>query len=648
MRPSPAGGSRWAALRPVTRHAFVVVPFLFYGLTAARTIGMSDTAILIFDIQSLNLSTHVNGHNLTLLLGKLFSLVPLGDLALRGNLMSVFSGGLAVTLFYFLLWRCLRTRLAAAMTSSVLMVSHSMWWHSTITESYAINACLVIVALHLLESYRRRATDGPILGLIALSGLAVFQHAQLGVIGLATLVVAASHFKRLWSQPEGPARAFSSVARGALVGALGLAPYGLTLLHDARRAASLSKAAAAASGGEFRGIMFEWASGLGVVDTLLLTVVQFPSPFLLVVGAGVLLWLQRWGATASTAAVGVIFAVNTAFFALYHTWDRFAFLLISFVVLAFWGGFAVDEMVVESRAGAGRLRRWALVGGFALSVLLPPYVYAHAAEWTARPDSVWAQRFGRSVPCNTIDPVVYQTDPDKRRYTDIEEFSTLLFERLPPDAIYVTDDAFFYTLQYYLVHAGRRPDLAVALVNSWGISGWGLSPEELTVLLTYAYECDLPLFLERLDAPFDQLVGTSGTVYAFERFDLDARRWVYRLRTSGQGCEGSPSSIPAVRGTFVGHGFGGPRPEIVRFADADAELTVYFEFEENSRAFPVTYRLIAPDGHARFTSPLFVVPQGSGSAGWLWEYRGLLTPGPWRVEVRVGSTPVGSTSFTVI
>src|SRR5262245_3489243 len=146
MRPSPKGGSSrawWEALRAVTRHAFVVLPFLFYGLTAARTIGMSDTAILIFDIQSLNLSTQVNGHNLTLLLGKLFSLVPLGDLALRGNLMSVFSGGLAVTLFYFLLCRCLRTRLAAAMTSTVLMVSHSMWWHSTITESYAMNACLI-------------------------------------------------------------------------------------------------------------------------------------------------------------------------------------------------------------------------------------------------------------------------------------------------------------------------------------------------------------------------------------------------------------------------------------------------------------------------------------------------------------------------
>ena len=644
-----AAGSWWGgALRPAARHAFVVLPFLFYGLTVARTIGMSDTAILLFDIQGLNLSTQVNGHNLTLLLGKAFSLLPLGDLVLRGNLMSAFSGALAVTLFYFLLCRCLATRLAAAMTAAVLMVSHSMWWHSTIIEAYAINACLIVVALHLLESYRRRESDGPLLGLIGLSGIAVYQHAQLGVIGLATLLVAAHHVARLWRQPEGRGRAASVVARGALVGALSLVPYGATLLRDALRAGSLAQAAGAASGGGFRGIMFEWASGLGVVDTLVLTIVQFPSPFLLLVAVGVMLWVQRWGATASTAAVAVMFVANTAFFTLYHTWDRFAFLLISFVIIAFWSGFAVDEVVAWSRAGAGRLRRAVLAGGFALCLLIPPYVYAHATEWTARPDSVWARRFGRAAPFNTIDYAVYQTNPDKRRYTDIEEFSTLLLARLPPDAVYVTDDAFFYTLQYYLVHGGGRPDLALALVNSWGIAGWGLSPAELTALLTNAYDNDLPLFLERLDAPFDQLVGTPGGTFAFERFDLDARRWVYRLRTSGTSDATSPSFMPAVRATFVGHGFGGPRPEIVRHVDPDAELTVYFEFEENSQPFPVTYRFIAPDGRARLTSPVFVVPAGSGSAGWLWEHRGVLTPGPWRVEVWVGGSPVGSTSFTVL
>jgi hypothetical protein len=81
--------------------------------------------------------------------------------------------------------------------------------------------------------------------------------------------------------------------------------------------------------------------------------------------------------------------------------------------------------------------------------------------------------------------------------------------------------------------------------------------------------------------------------------------------------------------------------------DRDEDLFVRFDFEENLQPFPVVFRWIAPDGRAAFSSPVFVVPAGSGTAAWLQERRGVLTPGLWRVETWVGAGKVDGAELTV-
>ena len=49
--------------RPWWLHPFLLVPWVFYYLTSAPTIGLGDTAMLIDCIQTLHLSTHCNSHN---------------------------------------------------------------------------------------------------------------------------------------------------------------------------------------------------------------------------------------------------------------------------------------------------------------------------------------------------------------------------------------------------------------------------------------------------------------------------------------------------------------------------------------------------------------------------------------------------------
>ena len=133
------------------RHPFLLLPLLFYYRTSAPGIGSSDTALMVEEMKRLDLSTHANHHNLTLLVGRLFLMAPGDDPARLANLASVLLGTLAIVLFYFVVFRRTGSRLVSAASAAALMVSHSMWWHSTIVEAYAWNAILVVVALGLLQ-----------------------------------------------------------------------------------------------------------------------------------------------------------------------------------------------------------------------------------------------------------------------------------------------------------------------------------------------------------------------------------------------------------------------------------------------------------------------------------------------------------------
>lgn len=127
-----------------------IIPFIFYFLSAAPDIGLGDTALLADQMQKLNLNSHVNNHNWTILIGHLFTYLPLDSLAFKGTLSSVFQGGIAIILFYLLLRQLSVSCLYALLLSAILMVSHSFWWHSTLLESYAGNAIFVLGFINLI------------------------------------------------------------------------------------------------------------------------------------------------------------------------------------------------------------------------------------------------------------------------------------------------------------------------------------------------------------------------------------------------------------------------------------------------------------------------------------------------------------------
>jgi hypothetical protein len=401
-----------------------------------------------------------------------------------------------------------------------------MWWHSTIVESYALNGLFVVMGLGLLASLRRRETERKLLALFFLSGLALFNHVQMGILAVGAItyfVARAARSGRMglrWVSRMGP--------RCSLAFGLGLLPWLVLFVRDVARD-GVGHTLWQASGGPFHGIMLKGDLLSSLNDAAYLTVLQFPSVYFVAVLAGAVGLVRSWGASPSLFAVLAVFGLNTSFFMTYNTWDKFAFLLPSFLILAFAGVFTVERVV---RWTSGQRARIAFaVVLFASSLVMPIYLYAQLSRWGERP-GFWHARYNNEYTSNTHDCAEFIANPNKRNYNDIAIFAARLFEKLPQGAILIDSDSrTFYPLRYFQIYGHERPDLRLRLVNSWGFDGWGLSRRDFVELLERAHANGEDLFLVSLGHPFEDILAQEKLLerFRFEPFALDSERWIYTL-----------------------------------------------------------------------------------------------------------------------
>jgi hypothetical protein len=646
IRPTP-----WTGRDALLALLVFFVPLAFYYATASRTITHGDSALNVDAIEKLTISTHVNNHNLSILLGWLLAHSGSGSLAFRAVLQAVVFGGLAAGTFALLVRRLHGSWTTAAVAGLVLMVSHSLWWHATVVETATANALLMVCALWATSRYRETGRDGPILWMMFLSGIGVFQHTQLGVIGLATLLLTAAHVRR--RARGGAGRALGAFAlRAAAVCTLALAPYAATLLlRDAPAAGSVSGALHAAAGGQFQKFMFQGSTWAGLRDEAYLVAMQFPSPFLVLIVPGFALFLRRWGLSAATLAVLAMCFVNAWFFVYFSTWDRFEFLLVTFVILAFWGSFALNA-VVRWVSARGRAARGAFAALAAASVATPPALYANLARWGERPGSFWYGRYNNVYSENVYDSASLVSNPNKRRFRGAEAYAAALFAKLPRGATYIDDDSrTYYQVEYVRRTRGERPDLRIHLVNSWGIENWGADRASFHALLETAYRASKSLFLVSTKHPYTGLLQGAPRAYTFEPFALDGERWVYRLVTAREdSASGGPAAAayrPLARKTETGLALNSQDPRVASdFRGADA-IMARFSFVENPKPFPVSFRWFSPANEEYFASAPFMVPPGNRDVWTYLEKTGALAAGTWRVEVSSGADILGAAEFSV-
>jgi len=175
--PEPALPNRLAwLLRPGLQAALAAALALaVYLRTLAPTVMWYDMGEFATASYVLGVA-HNTGYPLLLLLGKLFSFLPVGDVAYRVNMMSAVFGALTVLCAYLLVFDLTGRRSPAAVGALALAFSSTLWSNATWATSYDLNAFLTAWLLLLAVRWRRQPKTGYLRAAALLLGLGLGNH----------------------------------------------------------------------------------------------------------------------------------------------------------------------------------------------------------------------------------------------------------------------------------------------------------------------------------------------------------------------------------------------------------------------------------------------------------------------------------------
>ena len=117
--------------------------------TLGSSVGQADT--FEFQVVAPKLGVaHPTGYPLYILIGKLFSLLPLGSVAWRINLTSAFFGTVAVLFLYHIVRGLTGRPLVALIAALALALSRVFWSQAVVAEVYTLHSAFVATVLLLL------------------------------------------------------------------------------------------------------------------------------------------------------------------------------------------------------------------------------------------------------------------------------------------------------------------------------------------------------------------------------------------------------------------------------------------------------------------------------------------------------------------
>lgn len=124
---------------------------ILYTHTAARGLLFGDSAEFQTIAYTLGMG-HPTGYSVYIAIAKVFTYLPIGEIAYRVNLLSAFFGALTVA-FIYLIARTLDANPASSVFGSILLCLTPLFWkHATIAEIYALSSsCLAIILFALLN-----------------------------------------------------------------------------------------------------------------------------------------------------------------------------------------------------------------------------------------------------------------------------------------------------------------------------------------------------------------------------------------------------------------------------------------------------------------------------------------------------------------
>lgn len=138
-----------------------LLPFAAYTFTLAPSIYPGDSPEFTAAAHALGIP-HPPGYAHYVLLGKLATLLPLGNVAFRLNLLSAIGAGLSATALSLLAYRLTGKAVTAVAGGLLLAFSRDFWAQAGSAEVYTLQVLFLFLPVLLGLSVDRTATDGPL------------------------------------------------------------------------------------------------------------------------------------------------------------------------------------------------------------------------------------------------------------------------------------------------------------------------------------------------------------------------------------------------------------------------------------------------------------------------------------------------------
>lgn len=192
-----------------------------YLRTLAPSLLYGDSAEFQTIAYTLGLG-HPTGYPIYILLAKLFTFIPVGDVAYRVNLFSAVCAALTVGLIYFII-RSLGGRVLSAIYGSLALTLMPLFWkHASIAEIYTLSAaCLAFILLAVVQWKRSTQLRWLFMaGLVGGVSLGIHTTVVLAVPAILIYIAISSFFPPTAVEEGYRTKTILIAASGAILGAV--------------------------------------------------------------------------------------------------------------------------------------------------------------------------------------------------------------------------------------------------------------------------------------------------------------------------------------------------------------------------------------------------------------------------------------------
>jgi hypothetical protein len=164
-----------------------VASLALYIRTLAPSLLYGDSAEFQTIAYTLGIG-HPTGYPVYIMLAKLFTFLPVGDIAYRVNLLSAVAAALTVSLIYLILRKLDVSQIPAALSVFFLAFADLFWKHASIAEIYTTSALCFTFIIYSIFAWRESNNPRWLFSAGLTGGLSLGIHTVVSLSGIAVLL----------------------------------------------------------------------------------------------------------------------------------------------------------------------------------------------------------------------------------------------------------------------------------------------------------------------------------------------------------------------------------------------------------------------------------------------------------------------------